>query len=193
CQATRTTQQRATADRAAPAPVQHRGDRRAAHPLPADGGRPGDARARRPQGRRLPSLEAGRPAEPKEPRAPRVAGPDRSRSRVGAFEPGFGLCGRPSRSSERFLPRSPLTMPEIHWAAAAVYVADLLIRVGLSLRIIRRRLPVGVALAWLSVVLIFPFAGACVYLLIGESRLGRRRARGAAALRPSCRPWAKER
>jgi cardiolipin synthase len=81
-------------------------------------------------------------------------------------------------------------MPEIHWAADAVYVADLLIRIGLSLRIIRRRLPVGVALAWLSVVLIFPFAGALVYLLIGESRLGRGRARQAATLRQSYRHWA---
>jgi cardiolipin synthase len=82
-------------------------------------------------------------------------------------------------------------MPEIHWAADAVYVADLLIRVVLSLRIIRRRLPVGVALAWLAVVLIFPFAGALVYLLIGESRLGRGRGRRAAALRRSYRGWDK--
>src|SRR5439155_11659689 len=89
--------------------------------------------------------------------------------------------------------RSPRIMPEIHWAADAIYVADLLIRVVLSVRIIRRRLPVGVALAWLSVVLIFPFAGAVIYLLIGESRLGRGRARRAAALRQSYRGWAKAR
>ena len=40
-------------------------------------------------------------------------------------------------------------------------------------------------------VLIFPFAGAVVYLLIGESRLGRRRGRRAAALRQSYRGWDK--
>jgi cardiolipin synthase len=82
-------------------------------------------------------------------------------------------------------------MNDIHWAADALYVADWLLRIGLSLRIIMRRLPVGVSLAWLTVVLIFPFAGACVYLLIGESRLGRRRARQAAVLRPAYRGWAK--
>jgi cardiolipin synthase len=83
-------------------------------------------------------------------------------------------------------------MSDIHWAADAVYVADLLIRVVLSVRIIMRRLPVGVALAWLSVVLIFPFAGAAVYLLIGESRLGQGRRQRARALRPAYRQWAKE-
>ncbi len=82
-------------------------------------------------------------------------------------------------------------MSSIPWAADAVFVADLLIRVGLSIRIIMRRLPVGVALAWLSVVLIFPFAGAAVYLLIGESRLGQDRRRRAKALRDSYRGWAK--
>lgn len=82
-------------------------------------------------------------------------------------------------------------MPEIHWATHVVFLADLLIRIVLSVRIIMRRLPVGVALAWLAVVLVFPFAGAAVYLLIGESRLGQRRARRAAALRPAYRAWSK--
>ncbi|HKI35370.1 MAG TPA: phospholipase D-like domain-containing protein, partial [Gemmataceae bacterium] len=82
-------------------------------------------------------------------------------------------------------------MSDIHWTADAIFVADLLIRVGLSVRIIRRRLPVGVALAWLSVVLIFPFAGAAVYLLIGESRLGRKRQHKGATLRKSYRGWAR--
>jgi cardiolipin synthase len=79
----------------------------------------------------------------------------------------------------------------IPWAADAVFVLDWLLRIGLSIRIISRRLPVGVALAWLAVVLIFPFAGAVVYLLIGESRLGRDRRRRARALRDSYRGWAK--
>jgi cardiolipin synthase len=82
-------------------------------------------------------------------------------------------------------------MPDINWAADAVFLLDVLIRIGFSVRIITRRLPVGVALAWLSVVLIFPYAGAIVYLLIGESRLGRQRGRRAAALRESYRGWAK--
>ncbi len=82
-------------------------------------------------------------------------------------------------------------MTDIPWVANAIFATDLLLRVGLSIRIIHRRLPVGVALAWLSVVLVFPFAGAIVYLFIGESRLGPQRARRAAALRKSYRGWVK--
>jgi cardiolipin synthase len=68
-------------------------------------------------------------------------------------------------------------MQHVTWISTAVFLLDFLIRVGLSLRVIMRRLPVGTALAWLAVVLILPFAGAILYLLFGEYRLGRRRAR----------------
>lgn len=65
------------------------------------------------------------------------------------------------------------------WIAVAVFLADLLIRLGLSVRVIMRRLPVGVALAWLVLILVFPFVGAFFYLFLGEYRLGRRRTRRA--------------
>ena len=74
-------------------------------------------------------------------------------------------------------------MHTAHWITYSVFVADLLIRVGLSLRVIKRRLPVGVSLAWLAIILIFPFAGAIIYLMVGEYRLGRHRAQRAAAYR----------
>ncbi len=70
-----------------------------------------------------------------------------------------------------------------HWIVHLVFVADWLLRVGFSLRVIARRLPVGVSLAWLAVILVFPFGGAIVYLFLGEYRLGWRRARRAAAYR----------
>jgi cardiolipin synthase len=72
-------------------------------------------------------------------------------------------------------------MPHLHWTAHAFFLTDLVIRLGLSVRVIKRRLPVGVSLAWLGIILIFPFVGAILYLLLGEYRLGRRRARRAAA------------
>jgi cardiolipin synthase len=81
-------------------------------------------------------------------------------------------------------------MSDSPWAIA-IFLADLLIRTGFSIRIIMRRLPVGVALAWLTIVLVFPFAGAVIYLLIGESRLGQDRRRRAQALRDSYRDWTK--
>ena len=59
-----------------------------------------------------------------------------------------------------------------------------LIVLGLSLRIIARRLPESVALGWLAVIFSVPFAGAIAYLTLGEKRLGRERAaRHAAAAR----------
>ncbi len=79
-------------------------------------------------------------------------------------------------------------MDHTSWIAYAVYFADYAIRVGLSVRVIHRRLPVGVGLAWLAVILIFPFVGAVFYLLLGEYRLGRRRSRRAAAYRAAHPP-----
>jgi cardiolipin synthase len=68
----------------------------------------------------------------------------------------------------------------MHWIGHIVFLADLLIRIGLSVRVILRRLPVGVSLAWLAIILVFPFAGSILYLLFGEPRLGRRRTQRAA-------------
>jgi cardiolipin synthase len=68
---------------------------------------------------------------------------------------------------------------DLHWGTTALFLFDLLLRLGLSVRVIMRRLPVGVSLAWLAVILVFPIAGAVCYLLIGEYRLGPGRARRA--------------
>ncbi len=54
---------------------------------------------------------------------------------------------------------------------------------GVSLRVIMRRPPSGVALAWMFLVAFVPLGGAIFYLLIGERRVGLRRARRIAALR----------
>ena len=68
-------------------------------------------------------------------------------------------------------------MDHISWIPTTIYVLDFLIRVVLSVRVIMRRIPVGIALAWLMIILIFPFVGACLYLFLGEYRLGADRAR----------------
>ena len=78
-------------------------------------------------------------------------------------------------------------MEHVSLVSTAIFLADLLIRVGLSLRVIGRRLPVGISLAWLAIILLLPFAGAFLYLLLGEYRLGRRRARRATELARLCR------
>jgi cardiolipin synthase len=83
-------------------------------------------------------------------------------------------------------------MHDSTWFTLAVFVADLLIRVGLSVRVVMRRLPVGVSLAWLSVILVLPFVGAVAYLLFGELRLGRRRMRRIHAVYGAYRQWLTE-
>jgi cardiolipin synthase len=83
-------------------------------------------------------------------------------------------------------------MDQVGWYAAGIFLADLAIRIALSLRVIMRRRPVGVSLAWLMLVLILPFGGAMIYLLVGELRLGSRRARRAATLRQAYHDWRKD-
>src|SRR5262249_12837687 len=75
------------------------------------------------------------------------------------------------------------TMDHIHWITNAVFLADWIIRIGLSSHVLLRRLPVGVSLAWLMVILILPFVGAVLYLTLGEHHLGRLRVQRAAAYR----------
>jgi len=74
-------------------------------------------------------------------------------------------------------------MDPLHWFGTLLYFTDLALRTFLSLRVIMRRLPVGVSLAWLAIILIFPFFGAILYLLVGEYRLGPERARRALVYR----------
>jgi cardiolipin synthase len=62
-------------------------------------------------------------------------------------------------------------------------VAHALIVVVLTVRVIMKRPATGVALAWLLLIAAFPFAGAVIYLLIGERRIGRQRAERIGGLR----------
>jgi cardiolipin synthase A/B len=81
------------------------------------------------------------------------------------------------------------------WVANALLIVelcDVAVRIGLSIRVIMRRLPVGVSLAWLAVVLSFPFFGAFIYLLIGELRLGSRRAEWAVTIHEPYQKWLNE-
>jgi cardiolipin synthase A/B len=80
-------------------------------------------------------------------------------------------------------------MENVNWWTIVLVCMDLVLRLGLSIRVIMRRLPVGVSLAWLFVVVTFPFAGAIAYLLLGELRLGVYRAARAAELRAPFQTW----
>jgi len=77
--------------------------------------------------------------------------------------------------------------------ANLLLLADLLIRVGLSLRVImRRQNSVGIALSWLTIILLIPFVGAVIYLVLGENRLGSRRAKTTVELHNAYAGWRAE-
>jgi len=54
----------------------------------------------------------------------------------------------------------------VHWTLMVLF----------GIRVIMRRRPVGVSLSWLSIMFLLPYIGILLYLLIGEVRLGERRA-----------------
>jgi cardiolipin synthase len=71
-------------------------------------------------------------------------------------------------------------------------VAHWAIVIALSIRVIMRRLPVGVSLAWIAVIFSIPFAGAVIYLLIGENRLSRKYLKRAASIHGIYSEWQQE-
>ena len=75
---------------------------------------------------------------------------------------------------------------------SAVLVAiQVAVFVAIGVRVIMRRSARGVALSWLLLVAALPLAGALVYLLIGERRIGRKRSHGINSLRTDFRQIAK--
>ncbi|MFN3166282.1 MAG: cardiolipin synthase [Phycisphaeraceae bacterium] len=73
---------------------------------------------------------------------------------------------------------------DISWITTTLLVVDWLIRIGLALRVVMRRRPVGVSLSWLGVILFLPIAGAVIYLVLGETRIGRLRLSRFENIRP---------
>jgi cardiolipin synthase A/B len=81
----------------------------------------------------------------------------------------------------------------IHWSfnlfAIIIFLLDLFIRLGLSIRVIMRQRQYGVTLAWLVVILLLPFLGAISYLFFGENRIGETRASRAEASLDHYKKW----
>lgn len=81
-------------------------------------------------------------------------------------------------------------MDEFTWSlTSSLFLADLAIRVGFSLRVIMRQRTPSVSFAWLAVILLIPFGGAVTYLLLGENRLGERRANQLFKGRSLIKEW----
>lgn len=80
-------------------------------------------------------------------------------------------------------------MTSAAWLTTVLLVTDWLIRIGLAVRVVMRRLAVGTTLAWLTIILSSPLIGAVAYLLFGELRLGRQRAERARAIHGLSKAW----
>ncbi len=63
-----------------------------------------------------------------------------------------------------------------------LFAAHTSLVVGVTLRVIMKRRPVGVSLAWLALIYAIPILGVATYVLFGEVRLGRKRAERAKAM-----------
>ena len=63
--------------------------------------------------------------------------------------------------------------------------------IAIAVRVIMRRPARGIALSWLLLIVALPYAGALLYLLIGERRIGRKRSQGLDTLRTDFRTIAK--
>ncbi len=82
-------------------------------------------------------------------------------------------------------------MEKFYWIiTTSIFLADLAIRIGLSLRIIMRKREASVTLAWLVIILLLPFAGAVIYLLFGENRIGQKRSEHVAENISFFKKWA---
>ncbi|RRJ82501.1 cardiolipin synthase [Aestuariirhabdus litorea] len=76
--------------------------------------------------------------------------------------------------------------------SSAAALAYLLVSLALALRIVMRRRPVGVSLAWLLLLFLLPVVGIALYLLIGEHRLGSKRLKRSEHLLPAYSRWAEQ-
>jgi len=81
---------------------------------------------------------------------------------------------------------------QLHWTAYLAIALHVAVQIVLCLRVIMRRLSVGESLAWILIIFGFPILGPSIYLLMGELRLGRRRAHRFIELFPPIEQWLEE-
>jgi cardiolipin synthase len=67
-----------------------------------------------------------------------------------------------------------MSQEELHIYAITVLVLHWTVVIGLSVRVIMRRRPVSVLLAWLAIILSVPLLGVLIYLFVGENRISSR-------------------
>ena len=81
------------------------------------------------------------------------------------------------------------TAETITWIGLAIAAVHLLVILAVAVRVLTRRRAPGSTAAWLLLVVMLPYAGVFLYLLIGERPLGRRRMRHVLTLRGPAEQW----
>lgn len=81
------------------------------------------------------------------------------------------------------------TLDAASWLGVAAAAVHILIIVVFSVRVLLTRRAPASAAAWLLLVVVVPYAGALLYLLIGERPLSKRRAQRAQAMLPQVNRW----
>ncbi|MCG6869284.1 MAG: cardiolipin synthase [Gammaproteobacteria bacterium] len=80
-------------------------------------------------------------------------------------------------------------MDQTGWLALGALILHWSLVIGLSARIIMRRRPVGILLAWIALILSLPFLGVVVYLFVGENRVSSRFLKRSAAVEDTYAEW----
>lgn len=62
------------------------------------------------------------------------------------------------------------------WIGFSLFAVEAAVRIALILRVIMRGIKPSVSLSWIIILFFFPIAGPLLYLILGENRLGTRRA-----------------
>ncbi|MBA3485368.1 MAG: cardiolipin synthase [Pirellulales bacterium] len=83
---------------------------------------------------------------------------------------------------------SEITHPLGYW----FFWAHLIVQLVLSFRVVMQRRQTGETLAWIMVIWVFPVIGPLFYLIFGELRLGKRRAKRFTEMYPPIRKWLAE-
>jgi len=73
--------------------------------------------------------------------------------------------------------------------AVAALILHWSLVIGLSVRVIMRRRPIGILLAWLAIILSVPLLGILFYLFVGENRISRKYLQRARAIQPLHAQW----
>jgi len=84
------------------------------------------------------------------------------------------------------------TLDSLSWLGIAATATHILLVVVIATRVLQRRRAPGSAAAWLLLVIVLPYVGALLYLLIGERPLGKRRAQQARVMQPQVQQWVHE-